>query len=710
MIVRFECESGYILYPTYLSSSDFVCRDKIWNSKPPYKDPSCVKFCNTDLLSCRDSMTPECYFNGIRLSQSKCYGSGSSGLDPSTQVKLKCKPGFRGNRNQSNFDLECQEDGNWRYWNKTNLDNYCTLDCGELEKQGLSRNTVKFNPVYSPWSVALFFRNEINANYKYICGGVLIRHNLVLTAAHCVCMDKTRTILEKGFFRVGPSNSLNSTVNSTFGWTVKKISINPQYVPYSFKFDTALIHIEEHENLTFPIICLPWLHNITKANLKRSKPISDATSSSKCDSECEGSDSKPRLKYYKKDNVLKDNTLKVKSSASADHAVLWQNLRHVLSICGGKRKPLTIKNTEWDLEESGALVNVLEAQRFVSDVFAAMQVPFKAASEMADALIAADYMGQRSMGIHRLPSIAAELINLRVDPQIQPKVLCEREAMALVDGQNAPGPVVGNFCMDLAMVKARDQGIGLVAARRSNNIGMASWYACQALSQRMIGLCMSNGLPVLVPSGGIEPLLGANSIACAATSAQEQFLLDMGMSAYPIEQLELDYCNGHLQQLPPQVALDCNGRPTTSATDALQAQRLRPFSPEHKGFGLAAMVDVLCGVMTGARYASQLAQSQRGLFYAEDDIADLGQVFIVIDPMRFCVSFEERLSDFHQLLRNVLPCNPNQPPLIPGDRERQHMQMVDDQGGLILSPCTLYVLQELSERFNISPIKSSKRS
>ncbi|XP_034488423.1 2,3-diketo-L-gulonate reductase [Drosophila innubila] len=435
----------------------------------------------------------------------------------------------------------------------------------------------------------------------------------------------------------------------------------------------------------------------------RPKPMADATSSSKSGSDCEGSGtptSKQRINFNKKDNAGG-------KSSGPGNEVLWRNLRHVLNICEGQQKPPTIASRESDVE-FGALVNVLEVQRFVSDVFAAMNVPLQAASEMADALIAADYMGQRSMGIHRLPSIASDLLNLRVDARMQPKVLCEREALALVDGQNAPGPVVANFSMDLAMLKARDQGIGFVAARRSNNIGMASWYACQALAQRMIGLCLSNGLPILVPSGGIEPLLGDNCIACAAASTQEQFLVDIGMSAYPIQQLELDYCNGYLQELPPQLALDCNGHPTTSTAAALRAQRLHPFTPEHKGFGVAAMVDILCGVMTGARYASQLGR--RGLFSLDQDMADLGQVYIAIDPMRFCVSFEERLADFHQLLRNVLPCNPNQPPLIPGDKENQHMQMVDDQGGLILSPCTLYVLQELSERFNINPIKSNKKA
>ncbi|KAH8417178.1 hypothetical protein KR222_005891, partial [Zaprionus bogoriensis] len=348
------------------------------------------------------------------------------------------------------------------------------------------------------------------------------------------------------------------------------------------------------------------------------------------------------------------------------------------------------------------MVEVLEAQRFVRDLFSAMGVPANAADEMADVLIAADYMGQRSMGIYRLPVIVEDLLKLKIDPRMQPKVVNEREAMAFVDGYNSPGPVVANFCMDLAMQKARNGAIGFVAVRRSNCIGMASWYTCQALAQRMIGLCMTNGQPLLVPSGGVEPLLGSNCLACSAGTTQEQFVVDIGMSAYSIERLEQEHREGRLWKLPRQLALDSCGKPTCSAAEALHAQRMRPFAPEHKGFGLAAMVDILCGVMTGARYASQV--QRRGLFEKGSEIADLGQIFIAIDPMHFCASFEERLADFHQQLRDILPNDVNEPALIPGDKEHQHMEMVDHQGGIILSPHTISVLKEMGERFSLAPL------
>ncbi|XP_022221357.2 uncharacterized oxidoreductase YjmC [Drosophila obscura] len=384
------------------------------------------------------------------------------------------------------------------------------------------------------------------------------------------------------------------------------------------------------------------------------------------------------------------------------NAIFWQNIKRVLLICGGQEKPGEMED-KYVMEASGKMVSVMEAQRFVKDVFAAMDVPLDSATDMADSLIAADYMGHRSMGIHRLPSIAADLLNSTVTASAIPEIIKEKQSVALVDGRNAPGPVVGKFCMDLALRKARTVGIGWVAARHSNCIGMASWYAWRAMDQRMIGVCMSNAAPTLVPAGGIEAVLGENPIACAASGAKEQFVADFGMSACSVADLELSYCNGNAQQLPELAALDSYGKETTSTAEALRSQRLRAFQPEYKGFGLAAMVDVMCGVMSGARYATRL--QQRGVYNADNAPANLGQVFIAIDPMRFCASFEDRLIDFHRLLREATPCQQGLPPLVPGDKEISHMQSVDDQGGLFMSPCTLAVLKELAEKLDITPLQ-----
>jgi LDH2 family malate/lactate/ureidoglycolate dehydrogenase len=49
----------------------------------------------------------------------------------------------------------------------------------------------------------------------------------------------------------------------------------------------------------------------------------------------------------------------------------------------------------------------------------------------------------------------------------KPVVLKESPATAWVDGNNGLGPVVGNFCMELAIKKAKSVGVGWVVAKRT---------------------------------------------------------------------------------------------------------------------------------------------------------------------------------------------------------------------------------------------------
>ena len=71
-----------------------------------------------------------------------------------------------------------------------------------------------------------------------------------------------------------------------------------------------------------------------------------------------------------------------------------------------------------------------------------------------------------------------------------PVILKQLPGTALVDGQNLLGPYVGKFCMNIAMEKAKQVGIGLVTARRSNHFGIAGYYSLKAIEANLIGLAV----------------------------------------------------------------------------------------------------------------------------------------------------------------------------------------------------------------------------
>lgn len=122
----------------------------------------------------------------------------------------------------------------------------------------------------------------------------------------------------------------------------------------------------------------------------------------------------------------------------------------------------------------------------------------------------------------------------------------------------------------------------------------------------------------------------------------------------------------------------------------------------YKGFGLGAMVEVLCGVLSGAHYANKI---RKWTHVGSDAEADLGQFFIAIDPNCFAPGFEGRMSDMNNILRNLSPVDPKNPILVAGDPERNHMKKVDQEGGVRYTPNQIKTCEELSKRLKIAPIK-----
>lgn len=99
------------------------------------------------------------------------------------------------------------------------------------------------------------------------------------------------------------------------------------------------------------------------------------------------------------------------------------------------------------------------------DCFVNSKTSSENAKAMADLLVEADNRGHFSHGMNRLEMYVNDLHKNSTNGQIQPKILNETPATAWVDGQNGLGAVVGNFCMDLAIQKAKTVGVGWVCAK-----------------------------------------------------------------------------------------------------------------------------------------------------------------------------------------------------------------------------------------------------
>jgi L-2-hydroxycarboxylate dehydrogenase (NAD+) len=259
---------------------------------------------------------------------------------------------------------------------------------------------------------------------------------------------------------------------------------------------------------------------------------------------------------------------------------------------------------------------------FVRLVFEKLGVPTSDAEIAADVLVMADLRGVDTHGVIRVSPrtwYVKWLLDGEMKARPEIRIVTESPSSALVDGDGGMGMVVGHRAMELAIRKAKDSGVAMIGVRNSRHFGMSAYYAMQALPHDMIGIAMTNASRQVVPTFGTEAKFGTNPIAVAAPAMNElPFVLDMATTTAAAGKLEVA---ARLQErIPPGWALDEKAEPTGDPRVAQRARRLLPLGGtrdggSHKGYGLAVLVEVLCGVLTGNITALNANQVPRGHFF-----------------------------------------------------------------------------------------------
>eukprot|EP00095_Tigriopus_kingsejongensis_P004786 maker-scaffold77_size404793-snap-gene-3.24 protein:Tk04786 transcript:maker-scaffold77_size404793-snap-gene-3.24-mRNA-1 annotation:"PREDICTED: uncharacterized protein LOC101856578" len=295
-------------------------------------------------------------------------------------------------------------------------------------------------------------------------------------------------------------------------------------------------------------------------------------------------------------------------------------------------------------------------------------------------------------------------------PNARPKVLKESVSTAWVDGESALGIVVGDFCMNLAIQKAKITGIGWVSAQRSNHFGIASYYSEMAMEQGMIGMAFTNSHPLMVPTRAKEPTLGSNPIACAAKGRDgDSFSLDMATTSKAAGKIELYRRQG--KPIPVGWAVDKEGNPTTDPEAAVQGQpRLMPLggleeTSGYKGFGLGMMVDIFCGVLSGSGHGPFMTKwmPMTSAKYTEEK--NFGQCFMALDPDCFAPGFEGRLQELMDHIRQMDPIKADEPVLIPGDLEKAAYMKTKESGLIEYHELVVKSMNELAEHHKLKPME-----
>ena len=248
------------------------------------------------------------------------------------------------------------------------------------------------------------------------------------------------------------------------------------------------------------------------------------------------------------------------------------------------------------------------------------------AAIVGDSLVSADLGGVHSHGTLRVPEYVRKLQG-GVNPAGKPRLIQDRGAALVVDGDNAMGQIASAFAMRLAMDRARETGVALAAVRGSNHCGAMAYYVRSCANEGLIGLAATNALPTMAPWGGLDKIVGINPLGVGIPAGKEgPIVFDAAFSGSSHGKIRVYQQKG--AAIPDTWAFDADGNPTTDAAEALDGL-LQPIGG-YKGVGLALVFGMLSSLLSGAAYGSELGDMESGPEAGRD-----GHFFLAIDVGAF---------------------------------------------------------------------------
>jgi LDH2 family malate/lactate/ureidoglycolate dehydrogenase len=351
---------------------------------------------------------------------------------------------------------------------------------------------------------------------------------------------------------------------------------------------------------------------------------------------------------------------------------------------------------------------VEDLRTFMTQVFVSCEVTEEDALLASDVLATADLWGIDSHGIARLRAYFEMLRRGLINPRPNLKVVRERAATMTVDGDNGLGLVVGPKANELALKKAEEAGTGWVSVRHSNHFGIAGYYTVKALEREMLGIVMTNTPPLVSPLWGAGKMLGTNPISVAFPGLEEPpVVIDMATSAISYGVAETAARAN--RELPEGLVADHEGAPSTNPEAVTEGGSLLPLGYDrahggHKGYCLSAMVDILCGVLSGANWGPFVPPFPHYLKQPERSVGQgLGHLFGAFQLESFvdAEEFKRGIDDWVRTFRAARPAPGTDGPLIPGDPERDAAARRQIEG-VALSPSVVADLRFVATESGLS--------
>lgn len=294
--------------------------------------------------------------------------------------------------------------------------------------------------------------------------------------------------------------------------------------------------------------------------------------------------------------------------------------------------------------------------RFCMDVFSRFGFSLEESGIITDVLLTSDLYGIESHGMQRMVRYHKGIENGMIHPNAKAEIVFETPVSAVVDGHDGMGQLIGFEAMEVAIRKAKSNGVGIVSVRNSNHYGIAGYYANMACKEGLIGFSCTNSEAIMVPTHGRMAMIGSNPLAIAMPAKPFNFLFDASTTVVTRGKLEM--YNKMEKPLPAGWALDKDGHPSTNAPDVLanivakNGGGIMPLGGSteqlgsHKGYGYGMICEIFSSILSMGSTSNYCMTGGRG---------QICHGFAAVNPAIFgdAQAIEEHFSTYLQQLREA---------------------------------------------------------
>ena len=309
-------------------------------------------------------------------------------------------------------------------------------------------------------------------------------------------------------------------------------------------------------------------------------------------------------------------------------------------------------------------MRVTQLKSIIKKIFIKHKLSNEHANVCTNAIINAELVGASSHGVSRVKMYCDRIKKKLINPQ--PKIKFKKISNSIfhVDANNGMGFISADKAIKKAIYCAKKTGFSLVGIKNSSHYGLSGYYAEQAVKKNLIALCFTNAPPAIAPFGSRKAFFGTNPVCFGAPSGSKvPFIFDASVSK--INRGKIRYAAKINKKIPLGSALDKKGQPTTDPNKALQGVQL-PISG-FVGSGLAWIVDILSGVITGSNHAGKVKDPF-------DDFSvpqNVGHLFIVFKPNLFVKDYNKRIKENIRLVKKLPKIKGTSDILYPGQNKFQ---------------------------------------